>query len=321
MYVSDRGHSRNSHNKSNLSYYQFLIKVMKKILVPTDFSSSANNAARYAVRLATLLKKDITLCNAMLIPIEAPGAQQVPWPLEDYEAIKSDTTEQLKEASTRLQAKIAEQAAFFPEDFQPAVDYTSEVGPVTDVIRNVLDEHNASMVVMGMSGAGGLERFFIGSSSRDLIAKASFPVLLIPPGYVFGQIKTIAFATDLDKGDINILHSLACFAKTLDAEIRINHISDHKREHGEEKYKADAFMAELVKKVNYPKITYHLIKSIDVDHGLSWLDEHGQVDILTMVHRPHGFFTGLFSGSHTQRLARHVTLPLLVFPPEYGAII
>jgi len=294
---------------------------MKKLLIPTDFSPSANNAARYAVHLATLLKKNITLCNAMMIPIEAPAAGQVAWPLVDYEAIKSDTTEQLKEQSAKLRAKIAEQAAFFPEEFHPAVDYTSEVGPVTDVIRNVLDEHNASMVVMGMSGAGGLERFFIGSSSRDLIAKASFPVLLIPPGYIFGQIKTISFATDLDKGDINILHTLARLAKSLDAEIRICHISDHKYEHGEEKYDAEVFMTELGKKVSYPKITYHHIKSMDVDHGLSWLHEHGQVDILTMVHRPHGFFTGLFSGSHTQKLARHVSLPLLVFPPGYGAII
>lgn len=295
--------------------------VMKKILVPTDFSPAANNAARFAIHLATRLKEDITLCNAMMIPIEAPAAGQVAWSLEDYEAIKKNTTEQLKAEVRKLNSRLNEQAAFFPEDFRPAINYTSEVGLVTDVIRNVLDEHNGSMVIMGMSGAGGLERFFIGSSSRDLIAKATFPVLLIPHDCTFSPVKTIAFATDLDKGDINILHTLACFAKALEADIQINHISDHKYERGEDKYKADVFMAELCKKVSYPRISYHHIKSMDVEHGLDWLHEYGSVNILTMVHRPHGFFSTLFSGSHTQKLARRITIPLLVFPPEYGAAI
>lgn len=294
---------------------------MKKILVPTDFSPAAHNAARYAIHLATQLQKGITLCNAMLIPIEAPVAGQVAWPLEDYEAIKGSVTEQLKRDAHKMEEKIAEQAGFSPEDFQPSVDYTSEVGMVPDVIRNVLDEHHASIVVMGMSGTSGLERFFLGSSSRAVIAMANFPVLLIPAGYTFQPVKTIAFATDLDKSDINILHTLAGLAKTMDAGIRINHVSDHKYERGEEKYKADVFMAEVYKKVSYPKITYHHIKSMDVDHGLDWIDEHGQVDMLAMVHRPHGFFTNLFSGSHTQKLAKHVTLPLLVFPPAYGVAI
>ena len=294
---------------------------MKKILVPTDFSPAAHNAARYAVHLATQLKKDIILCNAMLVPIESPAAGQVAWPMESFEEIKSSTTKQLQREAHKLGEKIREQAAFFPHDFSPSVDFTSEVGPVTKVIRKLLDEHNASIVVMGMSGTRGIERFFIGSSSRDLIAMASFPVLLIPADYTFRQIKKIAFATDLEKTDIVILHTLACFARAMDAEIQINHISDHNYERGEDKYKADVFMAELCKKVNYAKITYHHIKNRDVDHGLNWIYEHGQVDMLAMVHRPHGLFTTLFFGSHTQKLAKHVSVPLLVFPPEYGAAI
>lgn len=297
------------------------MKDMKKIIVPTDFSPPANNAARYALHLATLLKEDVILCNAMIIPAEAAHAGNTPWPLEGYESIKESTTEQLQETARHLERRLAEHAGFFPEDFHPSVSYTSEVGPVTDVIRNVMDEHSGSMVIMGMSGTGGLERLFIGSSSRDLVEKAGFPVLLIPKEFIFRPVRKIAFATDLDKGDINVVHTLSCFAKALDAEIQIRHIANHKFEHGEDKYKADAFMAELCKKITYPKISYHHIKSMDVDHGLDWLHEHSLVDMLVMVHRPHNFLAKLVFGSHTQQLARHVTLPLLVFPPEYGANI
>ncbi len=294
---------------------------MKKILVPTDFSPAAKNAARYALHLAVPLKEDIILCNAMTIPVEAVHVGGTAWPLEDYASIKGSVTEQLLDLSKHLENKLKEYAGFFPEDYHPTISLTSEVGSVTDVIRNVLDEHNGTLVVMGMSGAGSLERFFIGSSSRDLVDKASFPVLLIPSDYTFRPIKKIAFATDLDKSDINVVHALSCFAKALDAEIEIRHIADQKFRHGEAKYKADAFMAELCKRVTYPKISYHHIKSMDVDHGLDWLYEHGLIDLLVMVHRRHSFFGNLIFGSHTQQLARHITLPLLVFPPEYGAAI
>ncbi|MES2265119.1 MAG: universal stress protein [Bacteroidota bacterium] len=294
---------------------------MKKIIVPTDFSAPANNAARYALHLATILKEDIVLCNAMIIPAEAAHAGNTPWPLEGYESIKFSTTQQLQALARHLDNRLDEHAGFFPEDFHPEVSYTSEVGPFTDVIRNVIDEHNGSMVVMGMSGAGGLERFFMGSSSRDLLDKASFPVMLIPKEFVFGPVKKIAFATTLDEGDINVVHALACFAKALDAEIQIHHITKHQFEREEEKYKADAFMSELCKKVTYPKLSYHHIKSMGVDAGLDWLHEHKPVDMLVMVHRRHNFLDKILSGSHTQQLARRVTLPLLVFPPEYGANI
>jgi nucleotide-binding universal stress UspA family protein len=293
---------------------------MKNILVPTDFSLAASNAARYALHLASPLKANILLCNAMLIPIEAAASGQVAWPLEDYNSIKKDTTEQLHKAAKKLEHKASE-AGSSQDAFQPSVSYTSEVGTVKEVIQDTIAAQNGSMVVMGLSGAGSAERFFMGSSSRDLIADATFPVLLIPPAYIFNPVKVIAFATDLNKGDINILHTLAGFAKKFDAEIRINHISDDKSELKTDSYKADVFMAELCSKISYPKISYHQIKNMDVDHGLNQLNDHGQVDMLAIVHRQHSFLASLFLGSHTQKLARHITVPLLVFPPEYGAAI
>jgi nucleotide-binding universal stress UspA family protein len=294
---------------------------MKKILVPTDFSPSANNAARYALHLAAGLKASITLCNAMLVPAEAPEAAQVAWPLLTYEDLKDDTDEQLQYEIGRLSERLDQQSFFNPESFRPELYTVCEAGPVTDVVRATVDEQDISLVVMGMSGAGSLERFIIGTSTRSVIAKAGFPVLLIPSGYIFQPVKSIAFATDLSNSDINVLHTLACFAKAFDADIQVYHITDAKSEIAEDKLKADIFMKELCKKISYSKIHYHHIKSIDVDHGLTWLNEHGAADIIAMVHRPHNFLGSLFAGSHTQRLARHVTLPLLVLPPAYGAII
>jgi len=292
---------------------------MKTILVPTDFSAPADNAARYALHLARQMHTNLELCNAMKIPIETPVAAQVAWPLEDYSAIKNPVTDELSFLSERLEQE--DRAATGPQSYHPIVSYTSEIGPVKDVVRNIVDERKIGLVVMGMSGSGGLSRFVLGSSSRDMIDIASFPVLLIPSHAPFKRINKIAFATDLSKGDIEVIHSLASFAYYFNAEILITHVTNKKFEKNEERKKINAFLSEVTDKANYPKIYYRHIKSINVDHGLDWLYEHGQIDMLAMVHRPHHFLSKLINGSHTQNMARHITIPLLVVPPEYCTTI
>jgi nucleotide-binding universal stress UspA family protein len=292
---------------------------MKTIVVPTDFSLAANNAARYAVHLAKAIKSHILLCNAMLIPVEGPMADQVVWPLESYDSLKETVDEELHEFAHKLSSEERERS--LPEAFNPAVDCKSEIGNVADVVRNVVDGAGANMIVMGMSGAGGLSRFFLGSKSRDMIDVACFPVLLIPAAFIFKGIKKIAFATDLSVGDIEIIHSLAGIAHCFNAEILITHITDKKYDAGENKKMVDAFLSHVSNRVNYPKIYYRHVKSMDVDHGLDWLSEHSMIDMLAMVHRPHDTLDKIFKGSHTQKLARHVTIPLLVFPNNCCAVL
>lgn len=287
---------------------------MKTILVPTDFSEASENAAHYAFKLARNIKAHIKLCNAFKVPMETPIAAQVAWPLEDYAELKKDITSELESLANRL---LHENPAVEGQ-FQPRINYTCEVGAVTDVVRNIVDEDEIGMIVMGMSGAGFLNRLFLGSTSRAVIDKIECPVLLIPPGTVFKPIYKIGFATDLNSGDINVIHSLAGLAGHINAEILIAHIADEKYVGEQHQHKIDEFLTDVTCKANYNKIYYRNIKSMDVEHGLDWLAEHGQLDMLVMVHHWQHFFNRLIAGSHTKKIASHIHLPLLVYSGHDG---
>ena len=291
---------------------------MKTIVVPTDLTPAANDAARYAIHFAKNIKANLCLCNALLVPMEAPMAGTIVWPIEDYESLKTSIDEELRTFATKLQQE--EHAVSVPGTYHPAVIFATEIGLVTDVIRNVVSQHKANLVVMGMSGAGDVSRFFLGSKSRDVIDIACFPVLLIPAQYIFSGIKKIAFATDLSNGDIEIIHSLAGIARCFNADILISHITK-KHNEAESQRMVDKFLSEVSAKVNYPKIYYRPIKNMNVDDGLDLLSEQSTVDIIAMVHRPHDLLTKIFTTSHTQKLAKHVPKPLLVFPDGYCAVV
>ncbi|SHG45258.1 universal stress protein [Pedobacter caeni] len=292
---------------------------MKTILIPTDFSPAANNAAYYALQLGKGIKASLKLCYAITLPVESPMGQQVVWPIMDYSGLQKEANEELKKLSVELETKAG--PPVHPDTDQPPVHYAAEIGSVTEVIKLMVDREKANLVVMGTSGAGLLRHFFLGSSSRDLMDHAHFPILLVPPGTVFKGIRKMAFATDLSKGDIALIHTLSIFAHAFNAEILIVHITPAGIDHGLDQEKTDAFLNEVTCKVNYPKIYYRHVKDMDVDDGLNWLTEHVTIDLLAMVHRKHHFIQRIFEGSRTKKMAGHLKLPLLVFPSESSAIL
>jgi nucleotide-binding universal stress UspA family protein len=211
---------------------------MKTILVPTDFSPSANNAAKYALKVAQKVKANIKLCNAIKVPAESVLAAQVAWLLEDMVSLKQESNAELDYLTDILEKEIPEKN----ENFWPRIQHTTGVGNVTDYIRNLVSDDHINLVIMGMSGANVFSRFVLGSNSRDLIKTADFPLLLIPKNHVYSAIKRIGFATDLSESDIDALHALANFARYFNAEILISHVVPIP---GADQKRIDAFLSDV----------------------------------------------------------------------------
>ncbi|HAL83053.1 MAG TPA: hypothetical protein DCO83_13125 [Mucilaginibacter sp.] len=283
---------------------------MKILLIPTDFSANSKHAAEYGYRLAKKMKTAVVLCNAVIIPAEIPQAGFVAWPMEEYDVLMNDSTDELKKLKAWL-----EQGS---KGFKPAVTCFNEVGATTDVVNDIIAKNKIDLVVMGTHVAGGLSGFLLGNHSRIMIDGVSKPLLLVPGQAPDTQVKKIAFATDFkhpDK-DLDSIYDLVPLAKSLGADILLTHVYDEKKQSPEFQKWVKQFLTELSDKSNYDQIYYRLVKNNQTENGLDWLCANGQIDMLAMVHRPHNFFDNLLNGSHTQKMAAHISIPLLVFPEK-----
>lgn len=288
---------------------------MKTILLPTDFSLAAKNAGRYAMHLAKQMHANIKLCNAVMVPVEVPLAAHVSVPLEGIDSLEQAAEEELKRAAHKMAELDRLETAI--DSHHPVIDYEVGIGPVTYVVCNLATNVNVNLVIMGMTGAGGLGRFLFGSNSRAMVDAANFPVLIVPSDTSYQKLTKIAFATDLSKADIAVIHVLAGFARIFNSEILLVHISDHAPDNTDvSRKKIDEFLTEVTNKVNYHKIYYQHVLNNTVGDGLDWLAEYGQIQMLAMVHRKQKMLYRLFKGSHTQRIRRRIEIPLLVFPPD-----
>lgn len=283
---------------------------MKTIIVPTDFSAPADDAANYALHVAKHLKSGITLCHAYSAPVDATVAGQIIWPLYDSDSVQKGVWARLDERSLSLRQQIRDLNV--PNTYKPLIDCVAEPSAPADLVGRLVKEKSAGLVISGMSGRGAVSKFFTGSTSRAMIEGAAFPVLLIPASYTFKPLSKIAFATDLSAGDIEVLHSIAGFAKYFNAELVVVHV-----DHDPAKYdakKADLFLNEVTCKINYDKIYYRELTSGNINDGLDWLSEHGWVDLLVMVHRRNTLVERLIKGSLTKKQAGRIKIPLLVVP-------
>ncbi|MFD0795606.1 universal stress protein [Mucilaginibacter litoreus] len=278
---------------------------MKTILVPTDFSPAATNAARYALQVAKRIHAGIKLCNAIQVPAETVFSAQIAWPLEDLDSLKEASETELTYLEDSLSAD-----GNTGTGYHPAIAHSTGIGSATDLVRNLVSDDKASLVIMGMSGANLFSKLIVGSTTKALIDKADFPLLLVPKDYSYKPVKKIAFATNFDDGDIDRLQMLASLARHFNAEILLTHVVDLP---GKDKEQINAFLNKVTNKIDYPRIYYRGLQSEAVKKGLKWLTDNGQLDILAITHLKHG----LFSPSITQRLAEHTKVPLLVFPEGF----
>ncbi|MEO7216533.1 universal stress protein [Mucilaginibacter sp.] len=283
---------------------------MKKILIPTDFSADATHAVDYGYFLAKQLRANIILCNVVTVPAELPQAGVIVWPMDESDVLLKDSADELAKLKTRLQVNDRF------EGFKPVVTIVNECGLFLDVVNQIINTEFVDLVVMGDHHSDGLSTFMLGNHSKRMIDAATQILVIVPNNANANPVKKIAFAVDLEnaQSDLSEVYKLIPLAKELDAEILIVHIQDEKHQTVRLKKWMDNFLTELSNKADYPNIYYRIVKSENIEKGLKWLCEHGQIDMLAMHHRQHGFFDSLINGSHTQNMAGKLSIPLMVMP-------
>ena len=138
------------------------------IVVPVDFSDISERAVLEAKELAAMWDTSVDLLH--VIEIDSLPAFYGP-------AATVDTTPRLIERSLASLEELA------TETGGPDVEWRTAAVPgrPAKVIADLAEEKNARMIVMPTHGHGGLRRTLIGSTTEEVVRRATCPVLTLPP--------------------------------------------------------------------------------------------------------------------------------------------
>jgi nucleotide-binding universal stress UspA family protein len=157
---------------------------MKNILVPTDFSDSANAALAQAVKLASLSGGRITLLHVIfiekirddLLGIDALEnlTRVLNTPASEAPYTPTNPVEALSEAA---QQRLSETLAKFAPGAK--IDTAVAEGRPSTAIVEYANQHGVDLIVMGTHGRSGLGRAFLGSVTDNAIRQAECPVMVV----------------------------------------------------------------------------------------------------------------------------------------------
>lgn len=280
---------------------------MKKILVPTDFSSAARNAAIYAVELAKILQCELLLYHAYSIPV-AP-ATEVPW------VIVPDLTEIEKNNKTQLEKEVA----FLSVQSNVKINYLTTAGVAVDEILNVVKTEKVTYIVMGMKKSGALREFIVGSVATQVIRNSEVPVIVIPEDYLFKKITKIAFASDYDiETDTTILQPLKEFSEYFNSRLLILNVAEKKEEILQlEKAAVEIRMDHYFEDVEH---SFHFSEDSDLMHGLNEFIAQYQIDMVATVSHKHNLLERMFRRNNNKKIAFHTPVPLLTIPDNHKTV-
>ena len=145
------------------------LKVMKKILVPVDFSDITTEVLDYAIHLANEDAGAITVLHV------APPNPIFPGPDSEPITIQSYVEEELEREKDELQA-ITEHIQKQGIEAESVLLQGSIIDTIIDEAKNL----NADMIVMGKESHGLLYRTLLGTTSEGVIRRARIPVLIVP---------------------------------------------------------------------------------------------------------------------------------------------
>ncbi|HEX5026153.1 MAG TPA: universal stress protein [Agriterribacter sp.] len=281
---------------------------MRRILVPTDFSPTAEKAFRYALDLALNTQATIILYH-IYHPVDGPFID-VKQTGKQYN-IQAETN--LLKRLQRLKKKITKET--------DTVTVSTLIGrpPLIDNILGFAENNHIDLVVMGTRGTSELKKIMIGSTAAKVAEEADVPVLLVPEKFEPGEHKQIVFASDYHKSDPEALSLAAELLKPENCTITVLHLFSAyatETERKSEKENFDKYTSQLQQQFDQYTLRFHLLETTSFSETIKNLDKKIPYDLLVMVRRKKTFFQKLFGDSFTQMLTFLAKKPMLIIPGE-----
>lgn len=276
---------------------------MKKILIPTDGSALADYAYDIAHRIAKKTGAEIYALSVVTAPsgvlfdhdgnMKTDGA-------EDLSALVS----QQKEAQSALEKWVLN---------KPDVKIAkAKIGHINQNILQYIKEEAVDLVVMGTTGASGLEEWIHGSHAEVIVRNAPVPVLSLKCDRSGDPIKDIVLLSDFRRKKEMDLTSVKILQKVFDANLhllKVNTLQDFESHH-----QVESDMKEFTKLQQLGNVKFHVYCDDTIEKGILNFSTDTGMDFIAIGTNQRKGFSRLFKQSISEGLVNHLWQPILTFP-------
>jgi nucleotide-binding universal stress UspA family protein len=272
-------------------------------IVPTDFSTNAKHAAKYAAILAQATNSNIRLLHILSPPLFGDDKLD-PIYKEKVSASKNEASIKLEELKKEL---ISKNNNITCDHITRVTENSNE--NIVSIALNI----KADFIFMGTRGAGLIKKTFLGSNTASVIENSPIPVFVIPEEVSFLPPKKIVFASRFLNSDVEAIKKLSLIASAFNAELIIIHFVENKKDLETNSLIMDSFLARIHEATTYSKITGRIFENENAQKGIEKFIDSIDADIIALSTKNRNPFEKLFSKSITKEMSFHSKIPLLAF--------
>jgi nucleotide-binding universal stress UspA family protein len=272
--------------------------MIKKILVPVDFSTGSDAALRYAENFAAFtLATEVKVIHVFTPQVASGDAIVVP-PMGELMDLRDETFGK------------------FLEKIPPTEGIIRKSEMLLGFTADKIIEHSKDfdLVIMGCTGHGDLLEQVFGSIASEVSQNAGCPVLLVPNKARFKEYSNILYASNNLSLSRRAVLQFRDFNELFHARVHFVHIND---EEGQHEGKRESLFAPLFNNPD-PEFAFE-IKEVTADSVQEGLVEYLQskpLELAVMVTKQRGFWANLFHSSNTKQMVMHPETPVLVLHLE-----
>ncbi|WP_317897715.1 universal stress protein [Aurantibacillus circumpalustris] len=264
---------------------------MKTIIAGTDFSSSSQNACRYAALLALKLNCKLTVFNLFQAPVlhSNSGLYGI-----SYLSVKKTSEKQMEEFVSKLVKN-------FPS---LKINAFTTSGAFEEELEVFIARHQVQAVVMGLQTKNRISKFIYGSHGVKLAGKIEAPVIIVPESYKDHRLETLLLAVDnAEKLSNSPLKILETFAKNTQSQVKLLHV----RTPDEVLNPRESSFV----KINKSQIKVEVMKSKTIENGIKNFCREREADLVAIISKKHSVLYNLFNESTTKRVSFAAHIPVL----------
>lgn len=288
--------------------------MIKRVIVLTDFSSSAKKAADIAVELSIKMGAQILFYHAYTPVTNAPVTDDLEWMPVSSSADSREKSIALLKAEVERSKKQKIIATANPI---AAISYRCDPGIFPQVALRMLQEVPADLVIMGKTCKPYRDLFF-GSDTRTIVHDISCPILIVPDNAATLHIHRMVFATDLDPEDITAIRALDQLFAWSGVKVWVCHVHGPVRTaYSGETRRTRSFERQL-SRLKHMTIDLREVFGDSVAKQLTLFTKSMNADVLAFGRKHHTRLTELLHQGEflEDQLVTITSLPLLIFPPS-----
>lgn len=273
-----------------------------KILVPIDFSTCSKNALEFALQLADKIKADLQV----LTVINFYGGD-----MENTAFAAEVIEERTEQARIHLIKFIQNATKDVREalDGSPSIQRNIEIGSVQANICDVAKKEEVDYIVMGTQGENSTFDKYLGSVASNVLKNAPCPVMVIPENAELEKNIKLGYATDFLDADPFEIWKVVRLFQPFQPDVKCIHFNE-KQTYNEDKIKElKTYFSETAPELN---VEYFSLPVEDKVKDMNDFVENENINMLVMYKPKRSFFESLFHKSYTQKMAKHIHIPLMV---------